>query len=194
MTETAPRTPRTGRAIASFLLALCLHVVPAWLVLFGPLYGLPDVLEINLDTINLYRERIFRDAAATRLAESESLPSLHVSVSLPARPESTKRVSKPRREEDLLRARSVQRAIRFLWEGMSPEQPGYALVSLNILEDGSIGESVVNRISGDEEFQAFLLSFLSALKVSYGNMGGPGDALWIECEFVVQPRARKGGS
>lgn len=194
MTETAPRTPRIGRAIASFLLALCLHVVPAWFVLFGPLYGLPDVLEINLDTINLYRERIFRDAAAARSVESESLPSLHVSVSLPARPESTKRVSKPRREEDLLRARSVQRAIRFLWEGMSPERPGYALVSLNILEDGSIGESVVNRISGDEEFQSFLLSFLSALKVSYGNMGGPGEALWIECEFVVQPRARKDGS
>ena len=193
MTETAPRTPRTGRAIASFLLALCLHVVPAWFVLFGPLYGLPDVLEINLDTINLYRERILRDIAAARLAEPESLP-LHVSISMPARPESTKRVSKPRSEEDLLRARSVQRAIRFLWEGMSPERPGYALVSLNILEDGSIGESVVNRISGDEEFQSFLLSFLSALKVSYGNMGGPGEALWIECEFVVQPRARKDGS
>jgi hypothetical protein len=194
MTETAPRTPRTGRAIASFLLALCLHVVPAWLVLFGPLYGLPDVLEINLDTINLYRERILRDTAAARLAESESLPLLHVSISMPARPESAKRVSKPRSEEDLIRARSVQRAIRFLWEGMSPERPGYALVSLNILEDGSIGESVVNRISGDEEFQSFLLSFLSALKVSYGNMAGSGDALWIECEFVVQPRARKDGS
>lgn len=194
MTETAPRTPRTGRAIASFLLALCLHVVPAWFILFGPLYGLPDVLEINLDTINLYRERILRDSAAARLAESESLPLLHVSISMPARPESAKRVSKPRSEEDLIRARSVQRAIRFLWEGMSPERPGYALVSLNILEDGSIGESVVNRISGDEEFQSFLLSFLSALKVSYGNMAGSGDALWIECEFVVQPRARKDGS
>jgi hypothetical protein len=160
---------------------------------FGPLYGLPNVLEINLDTINLYRERIFKDTAPARLGESESLP-LRISVSLPPRPESTKRVSKPRREEDLVRARSVQRAIRFLWEGMSPERPGYALVSLNILEDGSIGESVVNRISGDEVFQTFLLSFLSALKVSYGKMGGSGDALWIECEFVVQPRARKDGS
>ena len=48
MTETAPRTPRTGRAIASFLLALCLHVVPAWLVLFGPLYGLPVLKTILL--------------------------------------------------------------------------------------------------------------------------------------------------
>ena len=97
-------------------------------------------------------------------------------------------------EEDLVRARAVQRAIRGLWRDMSPERTGYALVSLKIMEDGSIGESVVNRVSGDAEFQSFLLSFLAELKSVYGNSGGPGGELWIECEFVIQPMARKGGS
>lgn len=157
------------------------------------MYGLPSVLELNLDTINLYRERIFRETAAAKAMQPGSLP-LHISVSMQASPDTRKRVSKPRREEDLVRARAVQRAIRALWESMTPENTGYALVSLNILEDGNIGEFVVNRVSGDEEFQSFLLSFLSTLKANYGNMAGSGEALWIECEFVIQPLARKGGS
>ena len=177
----------------SFLLALCLHAIPAWFVLYGPLYGLPSVLELNLDTINMYRERIFREQAAQRASAQDVLP-LHVSVNLRSQPEIGKRVSKPRSEADLRRARDVQRAIRGLWERMSSDSTGYALVSLSIMENGRIGEFVVNRVSGDEQFQAFLLSFLSTLKSSYGGFADPGEPLWIECEFVIQPLASKRAS
>jgi hypothetical protein len=184
---------RLGRAVFSFFLALCLHVIPVWFIIFGPLYGLPSVLELNLETINMYRERIFREQQAQSVARLDSMP-LHISVDVQARPDTRQRVSKPRREADLTRARAVQRAIRSLWEGMSPDNTGYALVSLSILEDGRIGEFVVNRVSGDHDFQAFLLSFLATLKSTYGNAAGPGEAMWIECEFVIQPLARKGAS
>ena len=107
----------------SFLLALCLHAIPAWFVLYGPLYGLPSVLELNLDTINMYRERIFREQAAQRASAQDVLP-LHVSVNLRSQPEIGKRVSKPRSEADLRRARDVQRAIRGLWERMSSDSTG----------------------------------------------------------------------
>ena len=177
----------------SFLLALCLHAIPAWFVLYGPLYGLPSVLELNLDTINMYRERILRDQAA-RASSSQDVQPLHVSVNLRSSPQVGKRVSKPRSEADLRRARDVQRAIRGLWERMSSDSTGYALVSLSIMENGRIGEFVVNRVSGDEQFQAFLLSFLSTLKSSYGGFAGPGEPLWIECEFVIQPLASKRAS
>ena len=194
MEESETRGPRLGWAVVSFLLALCLHAGPAWFVLYGPMHGLPSVLEINLDAINWYRQRIFREPSSPADAPQPAPLPLHVSVSVPGSPDTGKRVSKPRSEEDLARARAVQRAIRGLWRDMSPERTGYALVSLKIMEDGSIGESVVNRVSGDAEFQSFLLSFLSELKDAYGNSGGPGGELWIECEFVVQPMARKGGS
>jgi hypothetical protein len=111
-----------------------------------------------------------------------------------ARPDSGKRVSGPRSEEELQRTRAVQRAIGSLWENMSPDRPGYALVSLNIREDGSLGEFVLNRISGGDDFQAFLLSFLSRLKGSAGRLGGPGESLWIECEFLIQPMNGKDAS
>ena len=177
----------------SFFLALCLHAVPLWLILFGPLYGLPSVLELNLDTINMYRERIFRERAAQDVPGQSALP-LHVSVDVRPAPDIGKRVSKPRSEADLRRARDVQRAIRRLWERMSPDSTGYALVSLSVLENGRIGEFVVNRVAGDEQFQAFLLSFLSTLKSTYGGFAGPGELLWIECEFVIQPLSSKGAS
>lgn len=181
---------RWGRAAASFFLSLCLHVGPAWFLLFGPQYGLPSVLELNLEAINFYRERIFRNPQPHGATSPGSMP-LHVSVSMRAMPDTRKRVATPRREEDLVRARSVQKAIRSLWESMTVEQAGYALVSLNILEDGRIGEYVINRITGGEEFQTFLLSFLTTLKDSNGNLAGPGEPLWLECEFVVQPKVRK---
>lgn len=193
MTEPEADRPRLGRAAISFFLALCLHAIPVCFAFFGPLYGLPSVLELNLDSINMYRERILRQREALNPSPPSTLP-LHISVDVQARPDSRKRVSKPRREEDLTRARAVQRVIRSMWENTSPDSTGYALVSLSILEDGRIGEFVVNRVSGDEDFQAFLLSFLYALKSSYGNFAGPGEALWIECEFVIQPLARKGAS
>lgn len=190
MAEPEAGRPRLGRAALSFFLALCLHAIPVGYVFFGPLYGLPSVLEINLERINLYRERIFRQREAVSPSSASPAP-MQISVDVQVRPDSRKRVSKPRSEEDLTRARAVQRAIRSMWENASPDSTGYALVSLSILEDGRIGEFVVNRVSGDEDFQAFLISFLSTLQSSYGNFAGPGEALWIECEFVIQPLARK---
>jgi hypothetical protein len=174
-------------------MALCLHAIPVWFAFFAPMYGLPGVLELNLDSINMYRERILRQREAASASPSIVTP-LHVSVDIQARPDTRKRVSKPRTEADLTRARSVQRTIRRLWENTSPGSTGYALVSLSIEEDGRIGDFVVNRVSGDEDFQAFLLSFLSTLRSSYGNSAGPGEALWIECEFVIRPLAHKGAS
>ena len=188
------KAPRLGWAVASVLLALCLHAGPAWYLFFGHLYGLPSVLELNIDAINWYRQRIFREHPSDGTVQPAAVPPLNITVSMQARPDSRKRVSGPRSEAELVRARAVQRAIKTLWESMSPERPGYALVSLSIEEDGRIGEFVVNRVSGDEDFQAFLLSFLSTLRYSYGNSAGPGEALWIECEFVIRPQARKGAS
>ncbi len=194
MDTPARKAPRFGWAVTSVLLAFCLHAGPAWYLLFGHLYGLPSVLELDIEAINWYRQRIFREQPPDSSAQPAPVPPLHVSVSMQALPESGKRVSGPRSEEELVRARAVQRAIRSLWEGMTPERPGYALVSLNIREDGSIGEFVLNRISGGEEFQSFLLSFLATLKATTGRLGGPGEALWIECEFVIQPTKGKGAS
>ncbi len=193
MDRPARRGPRLGWALTSVLLALCLHAVPVWYLCFGHLYGLPNVLELDIDAINWYRQRIFRESAHDPAFQPASVP-LHISVSMQARPDSRKRVAGPRSEAELVRARAVQRAIRTLWESMSPERPGYALVSLNIREDGSIGEFVLNRISGGEDFQAFLLSFLTTLKATTGRLGGPGETLWIECEFLIQPMAGKDAS
>lgn len=188
------KAPRLGWAVTSVLLALCLHAGPAWYLFFGHLYGLPSVLELNIDAINWYRQRIFRERPPDGSVQPAVVPPLNITVSMQARPDSRKRVSGPRSEAELVRARAVQRAIKILWESMSPERPGYALVSLNIREDGSIGEFVLNRISGGEEFQAFLLSFLSTLKATSGSLGGFGEPLWIECEFVIQPVKGKGTS
>ncbi|GAB6111290.1 hypothetical protein [Desulfomicrobium salsuginis] len=188
------KAPRLGWAVTSVLLALCLHAGPAWYLFFGHLYGLPSVLELNIDAINWYRQRIFRERPPDGSSQPAAVAPLNITVSMQARPDTGKRVSGPRSETELVRARAVQRAIRSLWESMSPERSGYALVSLNIRADGSIGEFVLNRISGGEEFQAFLLSFLSTLKATSGSLGGAGEPLWIECEFVIQPMKGKGAS
>lgn len=189
MADQKARAPRFGWITVSLLLSLCLHAGPAWFLFFGPQYGLPSVLELNLDAMNFYRERIFRALSPANRLIPAALP-LHMSVSMQARPDTRKRVSGPRREEDLVRARAVQRAIRSLWESLSPERPGYALVTLNIRTDGGIGDFAVNRVAGDEAFQAFLLDFLSTLQQSQGELAGPGETLWIECEFVIQPKAK----
>lgn len=181
---------RHGGAMISILLSLCLHAGPAWFLIFGPSHGLPNVLELNLDAINLYRQRIFREQQHVPPA-TQVVPPLHVSVAVQPRPESGQRVSGPRREEELIRARAVQRAIRAQWEMFSPERPGYALVTLNIRENGGIGDFMINKVTGDEEFQTFLLDFLATLRQSQGNMAGPGETLWIECEFVVQPKTKR---
>jgi len=77
--------------VFSFFLALCLRVIPLWFVIFGPLYGLPSVLELNLETINMYRERIFREQHAQSVARLDSAP-LHISVDVQARPDTRQRV------------------------------------------------------------------------------------------------------
>lgn len=187
MEDQEARVPRLGRITISLLLSLCLHAGPVWVLLWGPQYGLPNVLELNLNAINFYRERIFRQLLQSNRVTPVAPPL--ISVSVQSRPDTYTRVSGPRREEELVRARAVQRGIRSLWESLSPERPGYALVTLNIRSDGGIEDFVVNRVAGDEEFQAFLLVFLSNLQHSQSNMAGPGEALWIECEFVIQPKA-----
>jgi hypothetical protein len=189
MADNEAQASRIGRITVSLLLSLCLHAGPAWFLIFGPSYGLPSVLELNLEAMNFYRDRIFRDKPSANRVIPAAIP-LHMSVSMQARPDTRKRVSGPRREEELVRARAVQRVIRSLWESFSPERPGYALVTLNIRADGGIGDFAVNRVAGDEEFQAFLLDFLSTLQHSQGGLAGPGEILWIECEFVIQPKAK----
>lgn len=187
MTDREPRKDWPGQTAFSFLLAFGLHSVLIFLFLFGPRLGLPGVMELNQDLINQYRERIYREMAAARQAR-HAPPPLLLSVDLQDSMLPAKYVSKPRQEEELDRARSVQRAIATLWESMTPQTPGYALVSLRILEQGGLGDFVVSRISGEAEFQAFLHSFLSRLKNNPGNLAEPGPAMWIECEFVVQPQ------
>lgn len=177
----------------SITLSFLLHSGPLCLFLFGPLYGLPNVLELDLASINFYRDRVFRHLQQ----QPESVivpPALQVAVTIPAQPDIGKRVSKPRKEEDLVRARAVQNAIQTLWEKMPAGHAGYALVSLNLRDDGSIGEYAVNRVTGGKEFESFLLKFLAYLQASYGNQAGPGDPLWIECEFVVKPLPGKNAS
>lgn len=188
---------RNGWWCACILLAVFLHAVPVALVLLGPRYGLPNVLEINLEAMNLFRDRVFRERNETQgSAPPVELQPVQIQAQIPkeVRPAPETRLARPDPEENLVRTRIVQKAIASLWENASPEQAGYALVSLNVLDDGSIGEFVVNRFSGDETFRAFLFSFLATLKASYGNQAGPGESFWLECEFKVTPMERKGKS
>jgi hypothetical protein len=191
--DTGKRT-RWSRWLISFALAVCLHAAPAWFVIYGHLYGLPNVLEIDLEKSALYRDRVFREMERMRAAQ-KAFSSLQVSsVVTVAQLAPLKKVSSPRSEDDTERVRAVQRAIRELWDGTGARRPGYALVSMNVLESGYIGDCVINRVAGDEEFKTFLVAFLNALKGSSAALTGPGEALWIECEFVVQPMARKDAS
>lgn len=179
------------RACVSILLAVCVHVGPVWFILFGPVYGLPNVLEVNLEALNLYRDRVFREMAARRAAAGVTPMQLNVAVAMQPMEAPGKRISKPHSEQEMERIRAVQRFIMGQWKSLIPGQPGSSLVSLSILEDGSIGEFVVHRVSGSEQFQSFLLSFLNTLKSTYANQAGPGERIWIECEFAVSPSKGK---
>lgn len=188
---------RDGWWCACILLAAFLHAVPVAFVLLGPRYGLPNVLELNLETMNLFRDRVFRETTDTQgSTPSVELQPVQIQAQIPkeVRPAPETRLARPEAEENLVRTRIVQKAIARLWENAAPEQAGYALVSLNVRDDGSIGEFVVNRFSGDETFRAFLFSFLATLKASYSNQAGPGESFWLECEFKVTPMERKGKS
>lgn len=181
-------------SIVSIALSFFLHIAPFCYSLLAPLYGLPDFLELDLESMNAYRDRIFRNPQFHLTPDlMHTPPALQVAV-IPSQPDVKKRVSKPRKEEELERARAVQGAIQALWESMPAGQTGYALVSLYLQDDGSIGEYAINRLTGGEDFKAFLLVFLASLKASYGNQAGPGEPLWIECEFVVKPMSGKNKS
>ena len=181
-------------SIVSFALSILLHLGPMGYFFLAPLYGLPDVLELDLKSINFYRDRVFRNLQTRQQAPEFIPPALQVSVTLPGQVSLGERISKPRKEDDLMRARAVQQAIRALCEKVPAKHTGYALVSLNIQDDGSIGEYAIRRLSGGEEFQEFLFDFLFSLKAFYSNEAGPGESMWIECEFVVKPLARRKAS
>lgn len=186
---------RNGWWCACAFLAVCLHAAPAAYALLAPHYGLPDVLEVNLETMNLFRDRVFREESGAQSAAPMELHPVQVrmqtQIPKDVLPSPEARTAKPEAEENLERIRIVQDAINRLWAKAAPEQPGYALVSLNILDNGGIGEFVVQRISDDAAFRTFLLSFLTTLKASYGNQAGPGESFWLECEFKVTPTERR---
>lgn len=179
--------------ILSIVLSFVVHLGPVCFFFFGPVYGLPQILELDLETINFYRQRVFRHAQNNTSAQQALVipPPLSLRVTIPSQPEHGERVSMPRQEEDLHRARVVQKAIQNLWEKMPARQTGSAIVSLNLRSDGSLGDYAVHHLSGGEEFQTFLFDFLSALKASYGHQAGPGEPLWIECEFLVKSLPNK---
>lgn len=180
---------RAAWAGASVLLALCLHVAPLGYAMLAARLSLPSLLELDLNSMNSYRERIIREMAARRAAQAQTAMSLHVgAVTLrQGRDTVARRVSRPHSEAEMKRIRAVQQFIMQQWNLLAPEEPGASLVSLSLLEDGSIGEFVLHRVRGNAEFQRFLLSFLDTLKVRYANQAGPGERLWIECEFAVSP-------
>lgn len=190
---------RAGWWCVCIFLAVFLHAVLVALMLLGPRYGLPDVLEIHLEAMSSFRDRVFRETDADAQDSPPppvELQPVQMQAQIPkeVRPAPETRLARPDVPDNLARTRIVQKAIARLWENATPEQAGYALVSLNVRADGSIGEFVVNRFSGDETFRAFLFSFLATLKASYSNQAGPGESFWLECEFKVTPMERKGKS
>ncbi len=181
---------RTQTILASFcstLLAIVLHIVPIWFLLFGPVYDMPDVFEVDLVDMQMFRERVYRDIQNRKARPPLEMMPVEIAVSIPARPEVRTKAATPRKEDELLRARAIQRTIRTLWDSMAPTEIGGALVSLNVEPDGRISEYVINRVQGNKEFQQFLATFLTALKSSVVNHGEGSGALWIECEFVIKP-------
>lgn len=183
---------RASWALACLLLSVALHVAPVWFILFGPVYDASDPLEIDLRALNSFRERVFRELGAARQAPPPPPMSLSVMTKTPL--EQKLRLAAPREEEDLNRARIIQQAIRALWERMYCSEAGYAVVRLNVLEDGRIGGYAVTRLNGNAEFQAFLSSFLTTFQASYGDQAGPGQSMNLECEFVVKPSLGRGKS
>ncbi len=176
---------RASWALLSVLVSLALHVVPVWFILFGPVHDHIDPLELDLKAFNSYRDRVFREAnRATR--KEEPLPPMQLAITAQAPLERKVRLAAPRQEDDLNRARVIQKAIRGLWERMYCSEAGYAVVRLNVLEDGRIGGYAVTRLTGNAEFQAFLASFLTTLQASYADQAGPGRMMNLECEFVVK--------
>lgn len=96
------------------------------------------------------------------------------------------RVATRRPEVRTERLRAIQGAIRLAWDEAAAAAPGRALVSLRVGEDGRIHEYVIQRLVGGDAFQGFLLAFVRTL-LRAAAVAGPGDPLWVECEFVVEP-------
>lgn len=180
---------RPAWVLVSVVLALALHGVPLGYSLVASRLGLPSLMELDLDTVNSYRERIIREMAARRAAQARAVFPLSIpSVSVRSVPDTmARRISRPHSEAEITRIRAVQHFIMHQWQLSAPDQPGTSLVSLSLLEDGSIGEFVVHRVRGNVQFQQYLLNFLNTLKSSYANQAGPGERMWIECEFAVSP-------
>lgn len=180
--------------VVSVVLSVCLHSAPVWFVLFGPVYeGGENSVELDLSALSSFRERIFRDMLAAR--KHAIPPAMRLSVMIQSKQEEKKvRLAAPRPEEELERARLIQRSIRVLWERMDCAHAGFAVVRLHVMEDGRIGDYGVTSMQGGDAFRAFLASFLTTLQSTYGNQAGPGREMRLECEFVVKPRATEASS
>lgn len=176
---------RAPWALLSIFVSIVAHAAPVWFLLLGPLHDQIDSLELDLNAFNSYRERVFRELNRSGRKE-EFLPPMQIAITVQTPPERKVRLAAPRQEEDLSRARVIQQAIRGLWERMYCSEAGYALVRLNVLEDGRIGGYAVTRLTGNAEFQAFLASFLTTFQASYADQAGPGRMMNLECEFVVK--------
>lgn len=186
--------PRPRWTLLCFSLSLVLHAAPVWFILFGPVYDPVKPLEIDLNAFNSYRERVFRELGGKPRRE-DPLPPMQLAVMVQAPPERKVRLAAPLQDDDLARARVIQGAMRGLWERMYCAEAGYAVVRLNVLEDGRIGGYAVTRLNGNAEFQAFLASFLTTFQASYAGQAGPGRMMNLECEFVVKPtRSARGNS
>ncbi len=192
MIRTWPFLLRAKWTLLCFLLSLILHVAPAWFILFGPVYDPPKPLEIDLSAFNSYRERVFRELGRKAHRE-DPLPPMQIAVMAQTRPERKLRLATPLQDDDVSRARVIQGAIRGLWDRMYCAEAGYAVVRLDVLEDGRIGGYAVTRLNGTAEFQAFLASFLTTFQASYAGQAGPGRIMNLECEFVVKPNPASRG-
>ncbi len=96
------------------------------------------------------------------------------------------RTSTTQSEVQTERLRVIQRVVRLAWNEASPPTPGRAIVALRVGEDGRIHEYAIQRLAGDAAFERFLVGFVRSLLVLH-TVAGPGEALWVECEFVVEP-------
>ena len=189
MNRAGPFWRRALWTFVCFSVSLALHIAPVWFILFGPVYDAPKSIEIDLQALQLYRERIFREL--TRQNQDLPLqpppPPIQISMVSRAVPAEKLRLSSDLGEEDLKRARIVQTAMNTLWSQMYCTKSGRAVVRIDILQDGHIGTCAVISLQGNTEFQAFLATFLSVFQASYAGQAGPGQVLRLECEFVVKP-------
>jgi len=164
--------------IVSAALSVAVHVVVVW----------PQVRTIWLASLNQEYVRLhnfYREAIAQAAAARRQRVLLSEVVLLPSSP-SVLRVATAQPETQTERLRTIQQNIRRTWNALSAQSPGRALVALRIGEDGRIYEYAIRRLRGDMAFERFVVEFVQSL-VQGPPLAGEGDALWVECEFVVEP-------